>query len=478
MDRNRLFREIPKVDILLEREEIRELEQEYGHAEVMNAVRHRLEHLREMIRQEDEERAEQEMHKLVPEICRQVREQAMPSFRKVVNATGTILHTNLGRAPLSRAHAQKLAELMSGYSNLEYDLETGERGERYSHLSSLLCRLTGAEDALVVNNNAAAALLILDTIAKEKEVIVSRGELVEIGGSFRIPEILKTCGAFLSEVGTTNKTRLSDYERAVTEKTAAILKVHTSNYRIVGFTESVPVRELRRLGDRYDLPVIEDLGSGVLTDLTRFGAEPEPLVQEEIRSGADLVCFSGDKLLGGAQAGIILGKKCYIDRLKKNPLTRALRVDKFTVGALELVLREYLKKDEVFGRIPVLQMISETEESCQKRAQSFLHLLEGVSDDLELDVRHCKSQVGGGALPTTFLPGYAVTAASRTMSADALQERMRKSEVPVIGRIVEDRIYMDIRTIREEEYPLVKECLQQAVGQKSDKGQAAGQKRR
>ena len=355
MDKNTFYRSIPKVDILLEDERIQNAASIYERDTVMDAIREQTEYVRGLIRTCDEEETiRRGIDNLIPDIIRRVEKMHTPDMRPVINATGTILHTNLGRAPISREHMARLAEVACGYSNLEYDLEAGRRGERYSHFEKLLCKITGAEAAMAVNNNASAVMLILSSMAKGGEVVVSRGELVEIGGKFRIPDVMEQSGARLVEVGTTNKTHYSDYADAVTEETKAFLKVHTSNYRIVGFTESVGIDDLIPLGQEYDLPIIEDLGSGVLIDLSKYGLTYEPTVQDSIRKGADVVCFSGDKLLGGPQAGIIVGKKKYIDKMKKNQLTRALRIDKFTATALELVLQEYLSEENAVNKIPVL----------------------------------------------------------------------------------------------------------------------------
>ena len=346
MNKNILFRNIPKVDVLLEKESIQNLIRLYSRDTVVEAIREETEGLREFIKTcEDEGEAVRRTEELVQNIERHVVKMHTPDMRPVINGTGTILHTNLGRAPISMEHMEYVASVATGYSNLEYDLEAGRRGERYSHFEELLCKITGAEAAMAVNNNAASVMLILNTIGKDKEIVVSRGELVEIGGKFRVPDVMEQSGATLVEVGTTNKTHFSDYENAITEDTSALLKVHTSNYRIVGFTENVPIAELVPLGEKYGIPVIEDLGSGVLIDLAKYGLEHEPTVQESIQAGADVVCFSGDKLLGGPQAGIIVGKKKYIDRMKKNQLTRALRIDKFTATTLDVVLHEYLSEE-------------------------------------------------------------------------------------------------------------------------------------
>ena len=397
MDKNIFYRSIPKVDILLEDERIQNAASIYERDTVMDAIREQTEYVRGLIRTCDEEETiRRGIDNLIPDIIRRVEKMHTPDMRPVINATGTILHTNLGRAPISREHMARLAEVACGYSNLEYDLEAGRRGERYSHFEKLLCKITGAEAAMAVNNNASAVMLILSSMAKGGEVVVSRGELVEIGGKFRIPDVMEQSGARLVEVGTTNKTHYSDYADAVTEETKAFLKVHTSNYRIVGFTESVGIDDLIPLGQEYDLPIIEDLGSGVLIDLSKYGLTYEPTVQDSIRKGADVVCFSGDKLLGGPQAGIIVGKKKYIDKMKKNQLTRALRIDKFTATALELVLQEYLSEENAVNKIPVLRMITKSAEEVEKSARRFKRMLERKGLKAAITLQKCESQIGGG----------------------------------------------------------------------------------
>jgi len=379
------------------------------------------------------------------------------------NATGTVLHTNLGRAPISREHMARLAEVACGYSNLEYDLEAGRRGERYSHFEKLLCRITGAEAAMAVNNNASAVMLILSSMAKGGEVVVSRGELVEIGGKFRIPDVMEQSGAKLVEVGTTNKTHYSDYADAVTEETKAFLKVHTSNYRIVGFTESVGIDKLIPLGQEYDLPIIEDLGSGVLIDLSKYGLTYEPTVQDSIRKGADVVCFSGDKLLGGPQAGIIVGKKKYIDKMKRNQLTRALRIDKFTATALELVLQEYLSEENAVKKIPVLRMITRSREDVEKAAARFRRMLVRAGIKAEISLQPCESQIGGGSLPLERIPSMAVCIRPTEMTVPELETAMRHLEIPVIPRTFNDMIVMDVRTIDEDRMKIVTEELKEIL---------------
>ena len=345
--------------------------------------------------------------------------------------------------------------LTTGYSNLEYNLEEGRRGERYSHFEKLLCKLTGAEAAMAVNNNAAAVMLILSSLAKGGEVVVSRGELVEIGGKFRIPDVMEQSGATLVEVGTTNKTHYSDYEEAITEETKALLKVHTSNYRIVGFTESVPIDELVPLSKEYDIPVIEDLGSGVLIDLSKYGITYEPTVQESIRKGADVVCFSGDKLLGGPQAGIIIGKKKYIDMMKKNQLTRALRIDKFTASVLELVLQEYLSEEKAIQNIPVLRMITKPFEEVESDARTLARILKKAELPARIELQECESQIGGGSLPLERIPSMGVTIHPDKISVAELEERMRHLPVPVIARTVNDTILLDARTLDKQMFKLM-----------------------
>ena len=460
MDRNLLYRMIPKVDLLLENEGIKSLMKAHGYRVVMDAVRHETDALREYIRtSEDAKEAEHRISALPERITAYAQQLCRPNVRKVINGTGTILHTNLGRAPISQAQADKLARVVSGYSNLEYDLEAGARGERYAHIEDLICRLTGAEAAMVVNNNAAAVLLILSTMTKGGEVIVSRGELVEIGGKFRIPDVMEQSGARLVEVGTTNKTHPDDYEAAISEETRAIMKVHTSNYRVVGFSESVDAQELKQMADAHGLPVIEDLGSGTLVDLEQYGLEHEPTVQESVRAGIDVISFSGDKLLGGPQAGIIIGRKRYIDQMKKNQLTRALRIDKFTVTSLELVLLEYLNEETLADRLPVLRMLRESGESARRRAETLCGMIRDQKVQADLAVEEVFSQVGGGSLPTELLRSAAVVIRSGKVSAAGLEKQMRHLEVPIVCRVSDDAVLLDVRTIPGEEFEIVARML-------------------
>lgn len=465
MDRNKLYRMIPKVDVLLENETVQNLVETYGHGIVMEMIHQEMDRLRELIRgAQDTDCVEDAISQLPEAIERETEALFIPRVRKVINATGTVLHTNLGRAPIRRDQAEKLADIVSGYSNLEYNLEAGKRGERYSHFEKLICRLTGAEAAMVVNNNAAAVLLVLSSMAAGGEAIVSRGEEVEIGGKFRIPDVMKQSGATLVEVGTTNKTHFSDYEEAITENTKVIMKVHTSNYRISGFTESVPAAELRGLADEHGIPIIEDLGSGVLVNLEKYGLTHEPTVQEAIEAGIDVVSFSGDKLLGGPQAGIIIGKKKYIEQMKKHPLTRALRVDKFTVTALELTLMEYLFEEKAAENVPVLRMLRETEETLFPKAERLAERIREKTTGADVSVERIESQVGGGSLPSEVLHGACVVIRPHAMSTGRLEEALRKSAHPIIVRTVDDSVKMDVRTIFEEDFETIAEVMAEILG--------------
>ena len=389
------------------------------------------------------------------------QQESTPSLRRVINATGVTLHTNLGRSCLAQEAAAAAYDAARGYSTLEYNIETGQRGSRYSHVEELLCRITGAESALVVNNNAAAVLLILSCMAQGGEVITSRGELVEIGGSFRIPEIMQQCGCRLKEVGATNKTHLRDYENAIGEETRALLKVHTSNFRIMGFSQSVALTDLVALGKERGLPVIEDLGSGCLIDLEPLGIHDEPTVMQSVKAGVDVISFSGDKLLGGPQAGIIIGKKCWIDKLKKHPLNRAVRVDKMTLAALEATLRIYLDPAEAVKRIPTLQMILQTEAALKEKALLLCQKLteKGVACQPAAD----RDQVGGGSVPCQFLPAWTVAICPETISVDQLEEKLRKRTLPIIGRISHDRYLLDVRTMWEADFDDIARAVEEAV---------------
>jgi len=460
MNKNMLYRSIPKVDVLLLEDVIQKMIEDYSRDTVMESIHIEMDRLRKFIGAcEDEEAAKEQIGLLLTNIGKTVAAMHTPNMRMVINGTGTILHTNLGRAPIGKEHMKRLSEIATGYSNLEYNLEAGRRGERYSHFEKLLCKITGAEAAMAVNNNAAAVMLILSSLAKGGEVVVSRGELVEIGGKFRIPDVMEQSGAALVEVGTTNKTHYDDYENAVTEETKALLKVHTSNYRIVGFTESVAIDELIPIAKEHGIPVIEDLGSGVLIDLSKYGITYEPTVQDSIRKGADVVCFSGDKLLGGPQAGIIIGRRKYIDMMKKNQLTRALRIDKFTAAALELVLQEYLSEEKAVENIPVLRMITAPLEEVTQKAVRLRELLLEAGLPARIELEPCESQIGGGSLPLERIPSMAVAIHPEKITVTELEERMRHLPVPIIPRTDNDTVLLDVRTIEERSFTAIEEQL-------------------
>lgn len=381
-----------------------------------------------------------------------IRELNDPLFKRVINGTGIVIHTNLGRSILSDEATLQITTAGSYYSNLEFDLKKGKRGSRYSLVEEIICDLTGAEAALVVNNNAAAVLISLETLAAGHEVIVSRGQLVEIGGSFRIPDVMEKSGAELVEVGATNRTHLYDFEGAITDRTALLLSVHTSNFRMIGFTSEVPADELVDLGNRHDIPVMEDLGSGSLIRLPQFGMSGEPTVPEVVRAGVDIVTFSGDKLLGGPQCGIIVGKKKYIEKIKKNPLNRALRIDKFTIASLESILRCYYDNDNVLQNVPTLRMISQTDDLIKKRARRFIRRLKAkLADHCTLTLVPTVSLVGGGALPEYSIDSWAVSLRPAQGSVNNLERDFRALEIPIIGRIEHDCFLLDFRTIQDRE---------------------------
>jgi L-seryl-tRNA(Ser) seleniumtransferase len=377
------------------------------------------------------------------------------SLRPVINATGIVVHTNLGRSVLPEKAIEHMKRVAGGYSNLEYELDSGKRGKRHTHIRRLLRDITGAEDGFAVNNNAGAVLICLNTVAKGREVIVSRGELVEIGGSFRVPDVMAFSGAVLREVGTTNKTHLYDYEDALSERTALILKVHQSNFKIAGFTEEVPVERLAALGRSREIPVMYDLGSGCLVDLRNRGIHSEPSVQEIVKCGLNIVTFSGDKLLGGPQAGLIVGDKELIARIQKNPFARAVRIDKLTLAALEATLMEYADIENAVESIPTIRMLFEDPDSIGKRAKKIALLLRRDMRNASVSVVKDSSQAGGGAIPEKDFLTYAVSIRPNRISVNDLEERLRTGEPPVIGRIKEGAVLLDARTIQPGEITLL-----------------------
>jgi len=477
-----LLRELPAVGSLLEEEELVQLAGRFSHQLVASTAREVLAEMREEIRRGARKKplsAGELREFAVRETARRAAEKASPRLQRAVNATGVVLHTNLGRAPLGEA-AKKAVKEAAGYCSLEIDLASGERGSRHEHVRELLCFLTGAEDALAVNNNAGAVLLILSALARGREVIISRGQLVEIGGGFRVPEVLLQSGAHLVEVGTTNRTYLSDYERAISERTALLMRVHTSNYRLVGFSHETSLAELVELGRRYGLPVVDDLGSGALIDLRTCGLPYEPYVQESVQAGADLVAFSGDKLLGGPQAGIIVGRKVFIDQIKKHPLMRALRIDKLTLAALTATLAEYLSPAQVLERVPVLRMLTEPDASLRKRADFLAERLQegiacsGFSGGVRIEVLPDFSPAGGGSLPGHMLPTWAVGVKASFLSAAAITEKLRQNVPPVIARVREEQVIFDVRTLWEEDLAAIDAAWRSILAEFSRETEAGG----
>ena len=454
---NRL-RLLPSVDSLLSEGKIKELAEIFPHDLVVNLIRENLDLCRTIIAQG---KATPVLNEIVENIYNQGHALAQPSLRPLINATGVVLHTNLGRAPLSETAISAMDAVSRGYNNLEFDLESGERGSRHSHLETLLCRLTGAEAALVVNNNAAAVLLGLSALAKRKEVIVSRGQAVEIGGGFRIPEVMRQSGAKLIEVGTTNCTYIRDYEQAITPQTVALLRVHSSNFRVVGFTQMVTIQEMVALAEQHNLVVFDDLGSGCVLDTTQFGLAPEPTVQESIAGGVGLAFFSGDKLLGGPQAGIIVGKKVFIDKLKKHPLVRAMRVDKTRIAGLAATLIHYVK-GEALREIPVWRMISMPLSEIDQRAKTWTTAINNIN---LATVTDGESLIGGGSLPGTTLPTRLVAIADMKKPglAQKVARRLRYQEIPIVGRISENILLLDPRTVAPQEDETIVNELVKAI---------------
>jgi L-seryl-tRNA(Ser) seleniumtransferase len=472
VDRSLYYRQIPSTDKVLEDKDIKTLLDFLPRKLVLEAIVTVADELREKIRSATDEDLQSLLVSpaaFVSTVKSRLQRTPGRSLRRVVNATGIILNTNLGRAPLSPEAMKAVLEVGSYYSTLEYDVEKGDRGSRYQHVEDLLRRLTGAEGAMAVNNNAAAVLLIMDTFAKDGEVIASHGELIEIGGSFRIPEVIRRSGAELVAVGTTNKTRLSDYELAITPRTRLLLRTHTSNYRIVGFTEALSPQELAQLGRKHNIPTVEDLGSGVLVDLTKYGLYHEPTVAQAIKAGIDMVTFSGDKLLGGPQAGVIVGGERYIKELKGNPLTRAIRVDKLTLAALEATLRMYLycDEDELPEMIPVLRMM--TRPSLKREARRLAGKIKSAAGEaMSVEVVEGQSQMGGGSLPGEDIPTYLVALNHASLTPDELGSALRRSDPPVITRVYQDRVLIDTRTLLSGDEKYIVEAVKRIARHSED----------
>lgn len=447
---------LPSVDQLLRHPRVNELLQSYTREFVLSGLRARLDRLREEFGRGSRvsEDREELVERVVAETAEEIDQAMQPSLRRAINATGVILHTGLGRAPLPAAAQENLARAIAGYCTLEIDLESGQRGDRGRHVENLLCTLTGADAACVVNNNAAAVLLVLNTLALGREVIVSRGQLIEIGGSFRIPEVMQRSGAVMVEVGTTNKTHLRDYEQAIGERTALLFAAHWSNFRILGFVKEVPLTELVALGRKHGLPVVHDLGGGVLEDLRQWGLPYEPVVREDVQTGVDVITFSGDKVLGGPQCGIIVGKSDLISRIRANPMMRAVRCDKMTYAALEPTLKLFLRRGSVPAEHPVLRMLTEPVEEVEARSKRLAEQLRQTAGEaLEVRITESTAQTGSGALPLEEIPSRAVVLRAGQWSAEQLARRLRLSRPPVVGYIREELLHLDCRTIQEEEIP-------------------------
>ena len=503
MNKNELLRRLPKIDEVLKEGSLVVLSEEKGSLLVTEAVRGVIADMRKNILDIDEERlavldsaADGALHgsnesrnalasffsqfepaNVAARAAARLAEDESLNLYPVVNATGTILHTNLGRAPLCADAVENVAKVSRSYSDLEYNVEKGARGSRHDLVGSLIAELTGAEDAMVVNNNAAATMIVLAAMGAGKEIIVSRSELVEIGGAFRIPDIMAQSGAFLQEVGTSNKTKPSDYEKAIMTKemladepwkddprgtkrfeTGALMKVHKSNYDILGFTEEASLEDLVAIGKKHDLPVIFDMGNGLMLDMSEYGLS-EPNIPASLATGIDVMLFSGDKLLGGPQAGIIVGKKKYISRMKKHPLARAMRVDKMTFAALEATLAKYKDPKIALRDIPVLNMISASGDEMKAKAERLDEEIAKENGGLELEIVAVKDQIGGGSAPMVRLPGWAVSVRDGGRSADSIERRLRKGKVPVVARIHDDMLLLCVRTVFEDEFGLIADAL-------------------
>lgn len=458
-----IFRNLPSVSQLLESPQLKQMVDSVSHNVVADGVRSFLDEFRQQISSASDEVQIPTPNELASKIANWLKEEDRPYLRNVVNATGIVLHTGLGRAPLAKEALDSVVEISSGYATVEIDPLTGERGQRVKAVEKLLCELTGAEAALVVNNNAAATMLTLSAMAKGQEVIVSRGQMIEIGGSYRLPDVMECSGCVLKEVGTTNKTHEADYSNAIGENTGAILRVHPSNFEVVGFTQSVSTKKLVEIGRAHQIPVIDDVGSGALIDFQQFGLMDEPVVTDSIRDGADVVLFSGDKLIGGPQCGIVVGKKKYIQQILKNPLMRAMRVGKMTLAALSATLRLYRDADKAKQRVPILRMLSMPTENLKLRAEKIVGQIAHLSVLKTCVAVEDQSMLGGGSLPTQKIPTWCVAVEPNSGSVNRLADRLRASKVPVLGRVHKDQLLLDLRTIQVDQDVLVVEAFEQLV---------------
>ena len=457
-----LLQMLPGIDHILERAKAEPFFENIPKSVLVLSARSVVEDLRSAILEGNQDIAEKSLSdsQILKKVKNFVIDTMIPNLKHTINATGVVVHTNLGRSLLAAEVAENLLTVATRYSNLEFDLSKGSRGSRYIAVEDILCEISGAQAAMVVNNNAGAVLLCLDTIARGRKVIISRGELIEIGGSFRIPDVMSKSGCILKEVGTTNRTHLKDYEEAIENDTDLLLKVHTSNYSVIGFTAEVSLEALVALGNKYRLHVMEDLGSGTFIDFSEYGLLKEPTVQESVATGADVITFSGDKLLGGPQAGIILGKKDLLDTIKQNPLTRALRIDKLTLAALESTLRLYRDREKAMKVIPTLRMLTLPFSDIEKKAEQLCNMLEKIGDSrMYIRLISLSSRVGGGALPLLDLPSKCIGIKVEGFSVNTIEKYMRENTPPIIGRIEEDFYIMDLRTIQDNELPMIETAL-------------------
>ena len=456
------FRNLPSVSQLLENPQLKQMVETVNHNVVVEGVRTFLDDLREQVTAKADDISIPTPNEMAETIAAWIKSEEKPYLRTVINGTGIILHTGLGRAPLAASALSAVQEISSGYASVEVDLKTGERGQRVKSVQRLLCELTGAEAATIVNNNAAATMLTLSALAAGTEVIVSRGQLIEIGGSYRLPDVMECSGAKLREVGTTNKTHLVDYERAINEETGALLKVHPSNFEVVGFTKTVSTKEMVDLGKAHNIPVIDDVGSGALLDFAQFGLMDEPVVSESIKDGADVALFSGDKLIGGPQCGIIVGKKKYIGKILNNPLMRAMRVDKMTLAALAATLRLYRDPETAKQEVPILRMLSMPAENLKLRATKISQQINHLSSVKACDVVEDQAMLGGGSLPTQKISTWCVSIAS-SESVTGLAKQLRDNSPSIIGRVQKDRLFLDMRTVQPSQDAEVVEAFE-AIG--------------
>ncbi len=467
-EKRSMLRHIPAVDRLLNTPVLVRAAAQYPRNLILRSIKERLQEIRQQIESDGGpmDISQLGIENVSQQVLQRLQLLARPSLRPVINATGIVIHTNLGRSILADGALKRFSSIAGGYSNLEYALDQGARGSRYSHVEGILCEITGAEAAMVVNNNAAAVLLSLQTFASGREVIVSRGQLVEIGGSFRVPDVMRKSGARMVDVGTTNKTHLKDYEEAIGPETAMLLKVHQSNFKIVGFTEEVATAAMARLAHERDLLFLEDLGSGCLLDLSKFGLMKEPTVQETLAEGADLVTFSGDKLLGGPQAGIILGRSGLVDAVKRNQLARALRIDKLTLVALEETLKLYRDEEAAVREIPTLRMISQTYRDMSRKARRLLKMVgKRETRRFSVELVDGSSKVGGGASPLQELPSRLLSLVPGELSVNDMETWLRSCDPPIIARVEKDRVLLDVRTIQGDELKTVAQAVQKLAEQ-------------